>query len=272
MGKTAARMTDAHICPMINPGPLPHVGGPVMPVCEPTVLIGALPAARKGDNAMCTPVATPDAIATGIPTIKIGGLDAAITCSMTMHGGMISSGCPTVMLAPSSFVSQASASSQPTAAEIQQVQTALDTGRFQDAIDLTILHYGIDVSNVPNAVDWNAAEGNYGVTSIAGDIDIGPAGAASPELLASTITHETTHANQAAAQRAANPGIAGWDGAAESVNYDEAMAYDSEIESVNNTGLDQDPVELEVSVRRRGTHFDALSDAGKINFCGGGYP
>jgi hypothetical protein len=34
-----------HICPMVT-GLVPHVGGPILPPGEPTVLIGGMPAAR----------------------------------------------------------------------------------------------------------------------------------------------------------------------------------------------------------------------------------
>ena len=61
----AARLSDMHTCPMVT-GVVPHVGGPILPPCCPTVLIGFLPAARLGD--------------------------------MTAHGGAIVMGCPTVMI------------------------------------------------------------------------------------------------------------------------------------------------------------------------------
>lgn len=45
--KFAARVTDQHLCPMVD-GVKPHVGGPIT-MGEPTVLIGFQPAARVGD-------------------------------------------------------------------------------------------------------------------------------------------------------------------------------------------------------------------------------
>ncbi len=48
----AARITDMHTCPMVT-GPVPHVGGPILPPGEPTVLIGMLPTARMPDMATC---------------------------------------------------------------------------------------------------------------------------------------------------------------------------------------------------------------------------
>jgi len=39
MGMPAARATDMHVCPMFT-GPVPHVGGPILPPGCPTVLVG----------------------------------------------------------------------------------------------------------------------------------------------------------------------------------------------------------------------------------------
>jgi uncharacterized Zn-binding protein involved in type VI secretion len=71
-GQPAARMGDMHTCPLATPGtpPIPHVGGPVT-LGSTTVLIGNQPAARMGDMATC--VGPPDAIASGCPTVLIGG-------------------------------------------------------------------------------------------------------------------------------------------------------------------------------------------------------
>jgi uncharacterized Zn-binding protein involved in type VI secretion len=91
----AARLTDMHTCPMVTVL-VPHVGGPILPPCCPTVLIGFLPAARVGDMATC--VGPPDAIALGSFTVIIGGMPAARLGDMTAHGGVIVMGCPTVMI------------------------------------------------------------------------------------------------------------------------------------------------------------------------------
>src|SRR3974390_480526 len=91
----AARLTDMHTCPMVT-GVVPHVGGPILPPCEPTVLIGMLPAARVSDMATC--VCPPDSIAMGSPTVLIGNMMAARLGDPTVHGGTIVLGCPTVMI------------------------------------------------------------------------------------------------------------------------------------------------------------------------------
>ncbi len=94
----AARVGDMHTCPMVTPGtpPIPHVGGPVMPPGEPTVMIAGMPAARLGDMVTC--VGPPDSIVKGSGTVLIGGMPAARMGDSTAHGGTITIGCPTVMI------------------------------------------------------------------------------------------------------------------------------------------------------------------------------
>lgn len=94
----AARLGDMHTCPMVTPGvpPVPHVGGPILPPCAPTVLIGNMPAARVTDMATC--VGPPDVIAMGSPTVFICNLMAARIGDPTVHGGVIVMGCPTVII------------------------------------------------------------------------------------------------------------------------------------------------------------------------------
>lgn len=96
MGQPAARLTDPHVCPKIEPGPVPHVGGPILPPCCPTVLIGKLPAARQGDLATCAP--GPAQIVKGSLTVNIGKKPAARIGDPTQHGGAIVAGFLTVLI------------------------------------------------------------------------------------------------------------------------------------------------------------------------------
>jgi uncharacterized Zn-binding protein involved in type VI secretion len=92
----AARLTDMHVCPMVTVL-VPHVGGPIVGPCCPTVLIGGLPAARITDMAVC--VGPPDIIVMGSSTVLIGGLPAARLGDMTAHGGaIVGPCCPTVII------------------------------------------------------------------------------------------------------------------------------------------------------------------------------
>lgn len=94
----AARLTDAHACPMQTPGlpPVPHVGGPIVGPGVATVLIGQLPAAVVGDQAVC--VGPPDTLVQGSATVLIGGRPAARVGDATAHGGAVVLGCPTVWI------------------------------------------------------------------------------------------------------------------------------------------------------------------------------
>jgi uncharacterized Zn-binding protein involved in type VI secretion len=106
MSQPAARVTDMHTCPMFD-GPKPHVGGPILPAGCPTVLIGGLPAARVGDMATC--VGPPDVIAPpGAGNVLIGSQPAARMGDMTVHGGVITLGCMTVLIGQDSAASNPS--------------------------------------------------------------------------------------------------------------------------------------------------------------------
>ena len=91
----AARVTDMHVCPMVT-GLVPHVGGPILPPCAMTVIIGGLPAARITDMATC--VGPPDVIVKGSLTVLIEYLPAARMLDNCAHGGMIVLGCFTVII------------------------------------------------------------------------------------------------------------------------------------------------------------------------------
>ncbi|HEX2091079.1 MAG TPA: PAAR domain-containing protein [Longimicrobiaceae bacterium] len=93
--RPAARLGDMHTCPMVT-GTVPHVGGPILPPCAPTVLIAGMPAARVGDLATC--VGPPDTIAMGSTGVFIAGKPAARLGDPTVHGGVIVAGCPTVLI------------------------------------------------------------------------------------------------------------------------------------------------------------------------------
>lgn len=98
MGQPAARVGDMHVCPMQTPGvpPIPHVGGPIMPGANVTVMIGGMPAATVGN--MCTCVGPPDSVIKGSATVLISGMPAARLGDTTAHGGTITVGFPTVLI------------------------------------------------------------------------------------------------------------------------------------------------------------------------------
>lgn len=91
----AARITDMHTCPLVSPGPVPHVGGPVI-TGEPTVIVAGVPQARISDKCVCA--GPTDVIVKGSPTVIVGGMPAARMGDMTAHGGVIVTGAPNVLI------------------------------------------------------------------------------------------------------------------------------------------------------------------------------
>ena len=92
----AARVTDMTLCPMVDPGPKPHVGGPIIPMCSPDVITCYQPQARVGDKSQC--VGPTAAIVKGSVTVLVNNRQAARMGDTTSHGGMIATGCPTVLI------------------------------------------------------------------------------------------------------------------------------------------------------------------------------
>jgi len=85
-----------HTCPLVNPGGVPHVGGPIVAPGVPVVLIAGVPAAVIGDMLTC--VGPPDTIVTGSATVLVGGKPAARIGDMTAHGGIIVNGAANVII------------------------------------------------------------------------------------------------------------------------------------------------------------------------------
>ena len=96
MGMPAARVSDMHVCPATNPGPVPHVGGPISVPGGPTVIIAGMPSATVGS--MCVCVGPPDSIAAGSGSVMICGKPAARLGDSTGHGGKVVAGAPTVLI------------------------------------------------------------------------------------------------------------------------------------------------------------------------------
>lgn len=94
----AARVGDMHVCPMVTPGlpPIPHVGGPILPPCSVNVLTGKIPQARITD--MCVCVGPPDVLVKGSVTVLVNSLMAIRIGDMTVHGGTVVAGMPTVLI------------------------------------------------------------------------------------------------------------------------------------------------------------------------------
>lgn len=92
----AARLGDDHSCPQTSGLMSPHKGGPIVAPGEPHVQIEGQAAARFTDTVTC--VGALDAVAFGSPTVFIGGLLAARKGDESEHGGAITAGAETVKI------------------------------------------------------------------------------------------------------------------------------------------------------------------------------
>lgn len=91
----AARITDMHTCPMTT-GSVPHVGGPLLPGSNTSVMIGGLPASIVGDSCVCA--GPTDALTAGSSSVFIAGSPTVRMGDATAHGGVVAAGCPTVII------------------------------------------------------------------------------------------------------------------------------------------------------------------------------
>lgn len=87
---------DNHICPMINPGPIPHIGGPVVQPGQTIVRVTGRPVAVVGGQTLCTGVPVTDPMVQGSPIVRICGMPVMRIGDSTAHGGKLVMGSPIV--------------------------------------------------------------------------------------------------------------------------------------------------------------------------------
>ena len=90
----AARVSDAHSCPLSTP--TPHSGGVIVGGVG-SVVIGHLPAATRGSACACGP-GPANTLVAGSATVTIERQPAARVGDATSHGGAIVAGCGTVVI------------------------------------------------------------------------------------------------------------------------------------------------------------------------------
>jgi len=87
-------MGSMHVCPKVEPGPVPHVGGPIVNPGQAIVSIMGMPVAVVG--AMCVCVGPPDSVTQGSSIVKIMGQPIVRMGDGTAHGGKVVMGMPIV--------------------------------------------------------------------------------------------------------------------------------------------------------------------------------
>ena len=100
MGHPVSRTADLHTCPAAT-GPIPHVGGPLLPMPPTRVLVVGMPCARLADYAVC--VGPIDVVSQGASTVLAVGLPITFQTAQCVHGGLVVVGAPTVLVGGPSF-------------------------------------------------------------------------------------------------------------------------------------------------------------------------
>ncbi len=92
MGSSVSLRGHAHVCPMIDPGPRPHVGGPVVSTQQSFVTVEGVPIATVGDKTLCSGVPTTAGITGGSAIATIEGRKIARQGDACEHGGKLVQG------------------------------------------------------------------------------------------------------------------------------------------------------------------------------------
>ena len=91
MGRPTATIGCHHVCPMIDPGPKPHIGGPVVST-QGFVRIDGKPVAVIGARPFCVGVGPHDPIVSGSSIARINGKAIARVGDRTAHSGTLVGG------------------------------------------------------------------------------------------------------------------------------------------------------------------------------------
>lgn len=91
-----ALLGHQHVCPVVDPGPKPHVGGPVVSAGQAFVRFNGIPLAVVGGSCTCTGLPGPDGMTSGSGIVRINRMAVMRMGDGTAHGGRIVQGVPTL--------------------------------------------------------------------------------------------------------------------------------------------------------------------------------
>lgn len=97
-GMPLAILGMPHVCPKVDPGPKPHVGGPIIDAGQSHVKFNGILWAVEGGAALCTGMPGPDKHKKGSSIVKINGKGVMRQGDSTAHGGAIVMGVPLIMV------------------------------------------------------------------------------------------------------------------------------------------------------------------------------
>lgn len=95
MSKPIALIGHMHVCPVVDPGQKPHVGGPVVDPGQTLVRFNGLPVAVVGGRCFCTGQPGMDSMTQGSTLVRIEGKGVMRVGDSTGHGGKLTIGVPT---------------------------------------------------------------------------------------------------------------------------------------------------------------------------------
>ncbi|MGJ8605987.1 MAG: PAAR domain-containing protein [Marivita sp.] len=94
MSKPISLLGHMHACPVIDPGPKPHIGGPVVSPGQTFVTCNGIPVAVEGGSTVCTGMPGPDKMTKGSSLARIEGKGIMRIGDSTAHGGKLTVGVP----------------------------------------------------------------------------------------------------------------------------------------------------------------------------------
>ena len=98
--KPAGILGMLHVCNMQTPtpgGPIPHVGGPMLPVGVKVQIMGMI-ATVANTMSICSGLPPIDPITKGSSTVKFSGKPAVRMGDPAAHGGKVALGIPLVLV------------------------------------------------------------------------------------------------------------------------------------------------------------------------------
>nr|WP_095090509.1 PAAR domain-containing protein [Mesorhizobium sophorae] len=95
VGQLVSLKGHMHICPLVEPGPRPHIGGPVILTGQNFVCVEGVPIATVSDRCLCSGApTTSDSIKEGSSIARINGKRIARMGDSCSHGGRLVQGVP----------------------------------------------------------------------------------------------------------------------------------------------------------------------------------
>lgn len=95
--KPICHLGHPHVCPAVDPGPKPHIGGPATSAGQSIVKVNGIPVlVDGGGKCLCSGVPTTVGASKGSSRVKINGKGIMRLGDSTGHGGKMAAGFPLI--------------------------------------------------------------------------------------------------------------------------------------------------------------------------------